>query len=102
MIKKALFIGALVVPWHIYCGGLEVSYEMEVYFNPDAENNKSVIKGVNHVTIINNSNHEIRELYFHNTANHSFLDQPNSIIKQVRSSHGGHVTGKDSLVMRVI
>lgn len=101
MIKKALFIGALVVPWHIYCGGLEVSYEMEVYFNPDAENNKSVIEGVNHVTIINNSNHEIRELYFHNTANHSFLDQPNSIIKQVRSSHGGYVTGKDSLVMRV-
>lgn len=91
----------MISPWFIYSQGLDVSYELDLYFYPDSSNSSGKISGVNHVLVINNSHQELRELYFHIAGNNPFLDKPHTTIKQVRTSHGGRVAGSDSLVMRV-
>lgn len=80
---------------------LEINYNLDIYFHPRMEESGGFIEGVNHVRIINNSQKVLKELYFHNSANHDSHISPLSEISTVRCSHGGKVTGQDSLVLTI-
>lgn len=80
---------------------LEINYNLDVYFHPRTDQASGFIEGVNHVRIVNNSQSALKELYFHNSANHDSHTSPFSEISTVRCSHGGKVTGQDSLVLTI-
>ncbi len=80
---------------------LEINYNLDVYFHPRTDQVSGFIEGVNHVRIINNSQTALKELYFHNSPNHDSHTSPLTELSSVRCSHGGIVTGQDSLVLTI-
>lgn len=80
---------------------LEINYNLDVYFHPRTDQVSGFIEGVNHVRIVNNSQTALKELYFHNSTNHDSHTSPLSELSSVRCSHGGIVTGLDSLVLTI-
>ena len=102
MVKKRILknsICGVFLSTFLFGTELKINYNLDVYFHPRTDQTSGFIEGVNHVRIVNNSHTELKELYFHNAGNHDPKHAPLSEISSVRCSHGGKVSGQDSLVL---
>lgn len=91
----------MLIPICLLANGLDVYYNLDIYFHPSSNQSEGYIEGVNHVRIVNNSQTELKELYFHTAGNHDLNKIPLTEIIKVRCSHLGHISGQDSLVMKI-
>jgi len=85
----------------LFANGLDIYYNLDIYFHPRTSETVGFIEGVNHVRIVNNSQIELKELYFHSTGNQGSKKNSLTEISAVRCSHLGRISGQDSLVMKV-
>ena len=86
--------GCLLIPICLLANGLDVYYNLDIYFHPSSNQSEGYIEGVNHVRIVNNSQTELKELYFHTAGNHDLNQIPLTEIIKVRCSHLGHISGR--------
>ena len=91
----------MLIPICLLANGLDVYYNLDIYFHPSSNQSEGYIEGVNHVRIVNNSQTELKELYFHTAGNHDLNKIPLTEIIKVRCSHLGHISGQNSLVMKI-
>ncbi len=89
------------MPVCVLGNGLDILYNLDIYFHPRTNQSAGFIEGINHVRIVNNTKDELKQLYFHNASNYSASKAPLTEISEVRCSHTGHISGQDSLVLKI-
>lgn len=100
-IRFNIIIGYLLLPLAVEANGLDIYYNLDIYFHPSTNQSSGFIEGINHVRVINNTGNELKELYFHNASNYNSKNEILTEISTIRCSHTGIVNGKDSLVMKI-
>ncbi len=86
--------------------GLDIYYNLDLYFYPSSSQGNGFIEGVNHIRVVNNSSQKLDAVLIHNPSNgkHRSKDpnSPFTEIGQIRSSHLGEIIGRDSVVIKLI
>ena len=100
-IRSKIVLGSFLLPICLPANRLDIYYNLDIYFHPRTNQSDGFIEGVNHVRIVNNTQKELKELYFHNAGNHYSKQESLTKISTVRCSHSARVSGQDSLVMKL-
>ena len=100
-IRSKIIIGSFLLPICLPANRLDIYYNLDIYFHPRTNQSDGFIEGVNHVRIVNNTQDELKELFFHIAGNYDSKQKSLTKISAVRCSHSARVSGQDSLVMKI-
>ena len=100
-IRSKIVLGSFLLPICLPANRLDIYYNLDIYFHPRTNQSDGFIEGVNHVRIVNNTQKDLKELYFHNAGNHYSKQESLTKISTVRCSRSARVSGQDSLVMKL-
>lgn len=84
-------------------GGLNIFYDLDIYFQPNNDEGRGFLEGVNHIKVTNNSNDNLNYLLLKVPSNSYYRKNdprsPRTEIGKIRSSHLKKMTHQDSSVI---
>ncbi|MCH7612055.1 MAG: hypothetical protein IIB45_01700 [Candidatus Marinimicrobia bacterium] len=85
--------------------GLDIFYDLDIYFHPNSESGNGYLEGVNRIRVLNNTGDDLNHLLIHVASNGYYRpndpNSPYSVIGKIRSSHLGKISGQDSVVIKI-
>ncbi len=85
--------------------GIDISYDLDIYFYPNSERGNGYLEGVNRIRVVNNTDDDLDHLLIHVASNGYYRpndpNSPLSEIGKIRSSHLGKISGQDSVVIKI-